>query len=412
MAATKNWAGNYEFKAETRVSPTTVAEVQQVVRNATKVKAQGTRHSFNDIADSSNTIVSTENLREVRSINPEAKTVTIDGGVTYGQLCAELPKAGLALPNLASLPHISVAGAIASGSHGSGEKNGNLATSVVEIELVNGAGDLITLRRGDPDFPGAVVNLGALGVVTSLTLQLEDSFNIRQDIYLNLPVESLYENFDAIQNAAYSVSLFTDWKGDHMNQVWLKSRDLDSPRPQEFFGASLATRKMHPIAEVSPENCTDQLGVPGPWSERLAHFKLEFTPSHGAELQSEYILARTHVIAALTALTEIQDEIADLLLISEIRTIAADDLWLSPNYQQDSVAVHFTWQPRQADVLALLPKIEAALGPFAARPHWGKLFVKDPSPLYPRWNDFVGLAHRLDPTCKFQNGFTSRLADL
>jgi len=412
MSAGKNWAGNYEFQAETVAKPSTVAEVQTVVRNAARIKARGTRHSFNDIADSPVTIISTENLNQIRSIDRQAKTVTIDGGVTYGQLCSTLPGLGLALPNLASLPHISVAGAVATGTHGSGEKNGNLGTSVIGIELVAGDGSLTTFQRGDSDFEGAVANIGALGIVTGLTLQLEDSFNIRQDIYLNLPIDSLFEHFDAIQDSAYSVSLFTDWQGDAINQVWLKSRDLDSTRPDEFFGATKATRKMHPIAEVSPENCTDQLGVPGVWSERLAHFKLEFTPSHGEELQSEYIFPRAHVIPALTALRDIQKEISELLLISEIRTIASDELWLSPNYQQDSVAVHFTWQPRQPEVLALLPKIEAALAPFSARPHWGKLFIADPSSRYPRWNDFVALANRMDSTGKFRNAFTSRLAGL
>ncbi len=412
MSAGKNWAGNYEFQAKSIAVPHTVADVQAVVHAAECVKARGTRHSFNDIADSPATILSTENLNQIRSIDSEAKTVTIDGGVTYGQLCSILPDQGLALPNLASLPHISVAGAVATGTHGSGEKNGNLGTSVIGIELVTGDGSLVTLQRGESDFEGAVASIGALGIVTGLTLQLEDSFNIRQDIYLNLPVESLFDHFDAIQDAAYSVSLFTDWQGDAINQVWLKSRDLDSARLDVFFGATKATRKMHPIAEVAPENCTDQLGVPGLWSERLAHFKLEFTPSHGEELQSEYIFPRAQVVPALHALRQIQDEIAELLLISEIRTIAGDNLWLSPNYQQDSVAVHFTWQPRQAEVMALLPKIESALSPFSARPHWGKLFVSDPSSLYPRWNDFVALAKRMDPAGKFQNRFTSRLAGL
>ena len=412
MAASNNWAGNYEFRAETTAIPNNVDEVQALVGAAGTVKAQGTRHSFNDIADSKQVIVSTQNLRAIRSMDVAAKTVTIDGGVTYGQLCAALPEVGLALPNLASLPHISVAGAVATGTHGSGQRNGNLATSVIAIELVIGDGSVVSLKRGDPDFVGAVVNIGALGIVTGITLQLEETFNIRQDIYLDLPIESLFENFDAIQFAAYSVSLFTDWQGDAINQVWLKSRDLYTARPQDFYGARLADRKLHPIAQVSPENCTDQLGVPGLWSERLAHFKLEFTPSHGAELQSEYIFPRGQVVPALQAIQRIQQEIAELLLISEIRTIAADDLWLSPNYHQDSVAVHFTWQPRQAEVLALLPKIETALAPFGARPHWGKLFVTDPSHLYPKFQDFVTLSQRLDPTGKFRNDFTARLAGL
>ena len=412
MAASNNWAGNYEFRAKTTATPTTVEAVQALVRAADTVKAQGTRHSFNDIADTKQVIVSTQNLRAIRSIDVEAKTVTIDGGVTYGQLCAALPEVGLALPNLASLPHISVAGAVATGTHGSGQRNGNLATSVIALELVIGDGSVVSLKRGEPDFVGAVVNIGALGIVTRMTLQLEEAFNIRQDIYLDLPIESLFENFDAIQSAAYSVSLFTDWQGDAINQAWLKSRDLDSARSQDFYGARLADRKLHPIAQVSPENCTDQLGVPGLWSERLAHFKLEFTPSHGAELQSEYIFPRGQVVPALQAIQRIQEEIAELLLISEIRTIAADDFWLSPNYHQDSVAVHFTWQPRQAEVLALLPKIETALAPFGARPHWGKLFVTDPSRLYPKFHDFVTLSHRLDPTGKFRNDFTARLAGL
>lgn len=413
MANSSNWAGNITYTAPTIFHPETAEQVQELVARARSVKALGTRHAFNTIADSPDAQLSLQHLDDIVALDRTRNTVTVEAGIRYGTLCQTLHREGYALHNLASLPHISVAGACATATHGSGDGNANLAAAVTALEMVIANGDVVTLTRerdGDT-FQGAVVGLGALGVVTKLTLDLLPTFTIRQDLYENLPLAQLETHFDAITSSAYSVSLFTDWRGDAINQVWRKSRVEEgaafTPEPV-WFGATLATRSLHPIASMSAENCTAQMGQPGPWQERLPHFRMEFTPSAGEELQAEYLVPRAHALAALRAVSGLREQIAPLLLISEIRTVADDDLWLSPCYQTPCVGIHFTWKQEWPAVSALLPRIEAALAPFQARPHWGKLFTMFPVPLqslYPKLPDFQRLMHSYDPDGKFHNAF-------
>jgi xylitol oxidase len=392
--------------------PETVDELRATVAGCEKVRALGSRHSFNTIADTDADLIAMERLNRVVSIDDAARTVTVEGGARYGELALELHRRGFALHNLASLPHISVAGACATATHGSGDGNGNLATAVSALEIVTADGDVVALsrERDGERFLGAVVGLGGLGVIARLTLDIVPAYEVRQDVYERLPLEQLEAHYDAITTAAYSVSLFTDWSGPRVNQVWLKRRvgpgDLGAAAP-ELFGAALVPSRRHPIAELSSENCTEQ-GEAGPWHERLPHFKLEFTPSRGDELQSEYFVPRRHALAAIRAIDAIGARITPLLYISELRTIAADSLWMSTSYGQDSVALHFTWKMDWPAVRALLPEIEAQLAPFGARPHWGKLFTMAPAALqarYERLADFRALAGELDPRGKFRNAF-------
>jgi xylitol oxidase len=415
--AHSNWAGNYTFGAARWHWPTTVAEVQDVVRGSRKLRVLGSRHSFNAVADSLEDIVSLERFDEQVVIDRERLTVTVNAGLRYGRLGQALYQAGYALHNLASLPHISVAGACATATHGSGDRNGNLATAVAALELVTPDGGLVVLSREQQPEPfyGAVVGLGALGVVTRVTLDISPAFDVRQDVYENLPLVQLDDHFDEITGSAYSVSLFTDWRGPRFNQVWLKQRvtdaTADAAAEPDFFGASLATTRLHPIGALSADSCTEQLGRPGPWHERLPHFRLDFTPSSGAELQTEYLLPRQHALAAILAVAELREQVSPLLLISEVRTIAADNLWLSPCYQQACVALHFTWQPDWPAVRQLLPRIEARLAPLAARPHWGKLFTLPPAQVraqYPQLPRFQQLLGEYDPSGKFRNAFVER----
>jgi len=352
-------------------------------------------------------------MDDVVALDSGARTVTVNAGVTYGQLSPYLHNKGFALHNLASLPHISVAGACSTATHGSGEKNGNLSTAVSALEIVTAAGDVVKLSRqqnGDA-FHGAVVGLGALGVITKVTLDIQPTFIMRQYVYENLPLAAMKDHFDAIEGAAYSVSLFTDWQNQRFSEVWIKSRDeagqVFNPTP-EFFGATRATRNMHPIAELSAENCTEQMGVPGPWFERLPHFRMGFTPSAGKELQSEYFVPRPNAVEAILAVERLRDQVSPHLMISEIRVIAADNLWLSPCYQQPCVTIHFTWKQDWPAVRALLPVIEKELSPFNARPHWGKLFTTSPPVLksiYKKLPDFIELSKKHDPQGKFRNEF-------
>lgn len=408
-----NWAGNLTYSTDRLHEAASVDQVRALVRSRSKVKALGTRHCFNSIADSRHNLLSLKPMHAMVALDDDAPTVTVDGGITYGQLCPDLDAKGFALHNLASLPHISIAGACSTATHGSGEENGNLSTAVSALEFVTADGGVVELTRksGGETFHGAVVGLGALGVMTRITLDIQPTFAMRQYVYENLPLAAIRDHFDEIQASGYSVSLFTDWQKQRINELWIKSRAGDGREfaaPPEFFGAKLATRNLHPIAELSAENCTEQMGVPGPWYERLPHFRMGFTPSAGKELQSEYFVPRHNAVDAILAIERLRDQVFQHLLISEIRTVAADGLWLSPCYRRPSVAIHFTWKQDWPAVRRLLPVIEKELSPFQPRPHWGKLFALSPPELrsrYEKLEQFVELARRYDPKGKFRNDF-------
>jgi alditol oxidase len=409
----KNWAGNLTYSTDNVFYPGTISEVQSVVKKCDRMRGLGTRHCFNTIADSKFNLVSSSKLNKVLSLDTEKNTVTVEGGIKYGELSPWLDKKGYALHNLASLPHISVAGSITTATHGSGVKNGNLSSAVRGLEFVIADGSIIKLSRekDGETFNAVVVGLGALGFITQVTLAVEPSYQMRQQVFIKMPMSQLKDHFVEIVSAGYSVSLFTDWQSESINEVWIKDRvDPETKyRPMdEFYGAKAATRNLHPIIELSAENCTEQMGVPGPWYERLPHFKMGFTPSSGKELQSEYFIPQHHAVEAILAIQRLGKDIGPYLFITEIRTIAADQLWLSPCRNQDSVTIHFTWKPDWDAVSQLLPRIEKELDPFVARPHWGKLFTM-PAPVlesrYEKLDDFKKLVSTYDPKGKFANDF-------
>jgi len=411
-----NWAGNVEYSTEQLYSATSLEQAKDFVKQHSRFKVLGTRHCFNRIADSRRQLLSLRAMDKVVALDPSARTVTVESGMSYGQLCPYLDEKGFALHNLASLPHISIAGACSTATHGSGEKNGNLATAASALEMLTAAGDLIQLsRQNDGDiFRGAVVGLGALGVITKVTLDVQPRYMMQQYVYEDLPLSEMKEHFDAIQASAYSVSLFTDWQKPRINEVWLKMR-MDQGKtfeaPAEFYGGRRATKNLHPITELSAENCTEQMGVPGPWYDRLPHFRMGFTPSAGKELQSEYFVPREHAIEAILAIQRLGDRVGPYLLISEIRTIAEDDLWMSTCYRRPSVTIHFTWKPDWPAVSKLLPVVERELAPFQVRPHWGKLFTISPQQLhsaYKKLPEFVALSKKYDPQGKFRNEFLNK----
>ena len=406
-----NWGGNYAYRAGSLHRPASVDEVQQVVSRSRRLRVLGTRHSFTGIADSAE-LLSLEALPPDVVVDHASRTVAASASVSYGALARALAAEGLALHNLASLPHISVAGAVATATHGSGDANGNLATAVAALELVTSSGEIVTARRGDKDFDGMVVGLGALGAVTRVTLDVEPAYAVRQRVFEGLDWDALLERFDELSASGYSVGVFTRW-GDRVDQVWVKSRVTDAPERlrDELLGAVPATLERHPILGLDPVNCTPQLGVPGLWSERLPHFRMGFTPSNGDEIQSEYLLPRRHAVAAIRALRDLAGTIRPALQVSELRTIAADSLWLSPQHGQDTLGIHFTWKLDQDAVERALVGVEAALAPFGARPHWGKLFLAEAAavaPLYERLPDFARLVERLDPRGAFRNDWLDK----
>ena len=400
----RNWGGNYRYRARAVHRPTSLDELRRLLASTGRLHVAGSRHSFTAIGDGEE-LVTLEDLPSEVSIDRDAGTVSLPSHLRYGELAEQLASEGLALANLASLPHISVAGAVATATHGSGVANGNLATGVAALELLRSDGEIAWLRRGEPGFDGAVVALGALGVVTRVELDIEPAYEISQHVYEGLAWDALFEHFDAIFSAAYSVSVFLRW-GERTDQVWLKRRASDPPAPEELFGAPPAPADRHPIAGLDPVNCTPQLGRPGPWMDRLPHFRMGFTPSSGHEIQSEYHVPRERAVEAIDALRAIRPATRELVQVTELRAVAADSLWLSPQYGRDTVAVHFTWTPDQPAVERALAELEEVLMPLGARPHWGKLFLARAADLagaYDRFADFEALVRQFDPGGKFRN---------
>jgi alditol oxidase len=416
--ARTNWAGNLTYSAKQLDESASVDQIVQLVKSRSPLKALGARHSFNNIADTTGdqVVLTPPRLNQV-SLDASVPAVTVGGGVKYGPLAPWLDAQGFAVHNLASLPHVTVIGACATATHGSGIHNGNLSTAVTALEMVTGTGDVVQLSRdGDGDkFNGAVVALGALGIVTRVTLHVVPRFDMIQAVYENLAFDQLKDNLRAIFSSGYSVSLFTDWQKHRATQVWIKKKlepgaDTKTPvkLPAEFYGATLQKQKLHPITGHSAEACTDQMGIPGPWYERLPHFKMNFTPSSGAELQTEYFVPLDRGYEAILAVEKLRDQITPHLFVTELRTIDADDLWMSPCHQRASLAIHFTWKPEWPSVRALLPRIEAQLKPFAVRPHWAKLNTIPPAQLqaqYPKLDDFRALIRQFDPHARFKNDF-------
>lgn len=407
-----NWAGNVEFSRARSHRPTSLPELQELLSGNRQVRVLGTGHSFNTIADTPGTQVSVAALPPVLVPDHAAGTVMVSAGMRFSDFAPRLHEVGLALHNLGSLPHISLAGACATGTHGSGTSNPAIAAAVRSLDLVTADGSLRTFQRGTADFPGSVVSLGLLGAVVAITLDTVPAYDVRQRVFTGLPYPALHSHLEEILSCAYSVSVFTDWRDEQATQIWIKQRALDGAPvlPRHLARHALpAAGPCHPIPGVSARHSTDQSGEPGPWYARLPHFRPDFVPSSGHELQSEYFVAAEQSPRALEALHRVRDRIAPALQISELRSVAADDQWLSPAHRRSSTAFHFTWHPHVAEATRAVQVVEEALAPFDARPHWGKVFAAaaaDMELLYPRLTDFRRLVNRLDPTGKFRNAWT------
>jgi xylitol oxidase len=400
----QNWSKNIDFGEKVYLQPQSLAELQEMVRSHSKIRARGSAHSFNEIANTDYYAINLSKMPQLVEVNRDQRSVKVSAGLTYGELAPVLDKEGWALHNLASLPHISIAGSIATGTHGSGVKNQNLANQVISLSVVTADGDLRTINSGDSEFNALVVGLGLGAIVYQYELKIEESFKIRQVVYPDIPLAEIRMNFDQIMSSAYSVSYFTDWADPQIGNLWCKFRD-DETIPESIGGALAATKKFHPIPSVDPQACTEQLGEPGVWFERLPHFKLDFTPSVGEEIQSEFFVARKDADAALAAIAALGSEIAPLLWITELRTIAADDLLLSGSYQRDTLAIHFTWKKTDA-IFPVIAQVENALKPFDYRPHWGKVYTatfEETVRKFPEFAKFKAVIESLDPTRKFEN---------
>ncbi len=413
-----NWAGNVTFAAAELVRPSSVEQLQDLMSDRRRVRALGSGHSFNPIADTDGTLVSLENMPGEVEVDPAGRRAWVPAGATYGRICPELHAEGWALANLASVPHVTVAGACATGTHGSGRSNPGLAAAVSALELVRPGGELETVTSADADFAGSVVALGAVGIALRMQLELEPAYDVVQEVFLDVPLDAVLDDLEVVLGVGDSVSLFTNWATpETFGQVWVKRRvPVGEPTAstrslRDLVGGRPAPAAVHPVPGADPAAATDQLGVPGAWHERLPHFRADAVPSAGAELQSEWLVPAGLGADAVGRIAAIAPALAPLVLVSEVRAVAADEPWLSPAWQRDSVALHFTWRPDPDAVADLLPMVEETLSPFDPRPHWGKLAATGPDALrqaYPRLRDFRELADRVDPERVLSNPFVDR----
>ncbi|KAK3270130.1 hypothetical protein CYMTET_21453 [Cymbomonas tetramitiformis] len=439
-----NWAGNIKFQTEV-LYPTTVEEVVDIVVSHDKVRVLGTGHSFNNVAfgherGSSSVLISTRNLREVIDCCNNS-VVRIQSGVTYADLGEFLRTRGLALPNIASLPGITVTGAASTATHGSGMKNPILASAVKSLTLVTHDGELRTFTRPgrkfnqadgtftslateahELQFHSAVVGLGAVGVVVEMEIELVPSFDIQLCIYENIPLKALDkpQRFELLILRTYSTSLFTDWTGDAFSSVWLKSKlnygETGEPCESRYKNKDVATKAVHPIPGLDAEACSKP-GV-GPSHQQLPHFLDGFTPSNGDELQSEYFVSLRHWRPVTQALFKFgkQGGFGKVLQISEVRFLQGDDFTLSPCSVLGGVngcaAFHFTWHHDAPEVRKVLQAVEDLLGRFDPLPHWGKVFNMEAGILRARYgedrlNAFRTLLQDTDWEGKFENEWMS-----
>jgi alditol oxidase len=402
----QNWAGNITFSAPTVARPTSIEQLQVLVSSSVRLRALGTGHSFNPIADAP-AMVSVADLPGAVTLDADAGVVEAAAGLTFHQLAQVVAAEGWALPNMGSLPHISLAGACATGTHGSGSALRCLPAYLVGVELVRADGELVRLDRDDPAFPGVGVSLGALGIITRVRFRVLPTYSMRQRVQLDVPLDAVLADFEAVMRAGRSVSLFSDWsRPDIVDSVWFKITEGESHTDVTRWGGRPAGTPHHPIRGMDPAATTSQLGEPGPWHERLPHFRAEFTPSAGHERQSEFLLPREHAASAVEAVSRL--DLGAALQICEVRTVAADDLWLSPFHGRDSVAIHFTWVADDGLVREALRRVEKVLEPYEPRPHWGKVFTVPPTEIraqYPHLSRFRRLAAELDPNRTFGNAF-------
>ena len=407
----RNWSSTVDLGGR-EMRPTSAAEVAARVRDETTALALGSAHSFSTVAVTPGLHVETMGLPA--DVRVEGNTVSVGAGTTYAELGRELHARGMALAAMASLPHITVGGAISTGTHGSGDEIGTLSSAVTGLEIVTADGEIRWVRRGvDADFPGWVVALGAIGVVTRVELEVEPTYDVAQTVFAGLDLDVVQSDFDAVFSSATSVSVFTRWRPEPDAQLWLKRRvDREGAWPGgPAFGATECAAPLHPLEQLDPVHCNPQVGQPGPWHERLPHFHADFTPSAGDEIQAEYLLPRARAVEAIRALRSLHAVITPLLHVTEIRTMRADDMWLSPAYGVETVGIHFTWH-RDDRIYNVLPAIEEIVMPLGARPHWGKVSRAAPAQVratFPRWDDYAELVRVVDPAGKFRSPFVTRL---
>ncbi|MDM7890873.1 D-arabinono-1,4-lactone oxidase [Curtobacterium caseinilyticum] len=404
-----NWSGTVTYSAERVERPRTIDEAAELVARSPRVHGLGTRHSFNDVADGPGVLLDLTGIPTDLVVDTAADSATMGAGTRYGVVAPDLEAAGVALHNTGSLPHISLGGAIATGTHGSGTALGSLSTAVRAFEVLGPDGERRTVARGDDGFEGAVLHLGLLGIVTRVEVDVEPTYRMRQDTYGPIPWDRFVADVAEVHAAAYSVCSYTVF-GDEVSEVLLKSRVPEGADDVAVPDALLGAPRLP--GRPADGHHTARDGSVGPWWDRLPHFPIDAVPSVGSEVQSEHFVPLRHAAAALEAVRGLAERIQPHLHVCELRTMAADPSWLSPTQGEDVLCIAFTWRKHPVEVAALLPDLEARLAPFDGRPHWGKMSSLDADAveaLWPRLPDFRRLVAAADPDRTFASAFGERV---
>lgn len=406
-----NWGGNLAFEQAEVVKPKTISELAEMVR-VNKVRPVGTLHSFSPIAKGEGLLMSTANLAIKPELDSDRSVVRFGAAMRFGELALFLEQNGFALRNMGSLPHISVAGAAATGTHGSGDKNQILSSSLTSFSYLNHEGELIKVEKQDPLFEAFRLGLGAYGIWVEAELSIVPSFQIRQDIFLEIPWSYFLEDPSRLTSAGYSVSLFGKWGTSTISQTWVKS-EVEDPRAGVPIAAIAPEQNSkRELADGVGDNLTEQGGKPGPWLHRLPHFRLDASPSAGNEIQTEYFFTRDKIAHAIEAVHSVAGKINPVLIISEIRSIAQDDAWLSPMRRGDSIALHFTWKNEPELVDIAVQELEKVLAPMEPIPHWGKVHHFTQSDLeraHPMLSKAREQFENADPSGKFSSDYLRSL---
>jgi L-gulono-1,4-lactone dehydrogenase len=429
----RNWAGTAAATPARWAQPRSEAEIAVAVKEAAaaglQVRALGSGHSFTPAAATDGLALDLSLWTGITAADPQTGLVTVRSGTTLRALNAVLDEFGLAMANLGDIDAQTIAGALSTGTHGTGARLGGLATQVEALDLVLADGSLVTCSASArPElFAAARVGLGALGVVTAVTLRCVPSFTLTAD-ERPMPVEQVIEQFDTLAGA-----------NDHFEFYWFpygrkalvkRNNRLPaegrSPAPAPMPGWRRVWE--FEVVENAAFGTLCRLGraVPRliPALGRLssaalsartygdASHRVFVTPRRVRFVESEYAVPRESLAGVLAELRRAVPRLAEPVMFPvEVRVAAADDIWLSTAYGRDTayIAIH---QYAGLPYRAYFDLFESVVAQVAGRPHWGKLHSLDAgrlSPLYPRFGDFLGVRAQVDPENRFGNPYLSRV---
>ncbi len=437
MKTFKTWAGQGRCTPKTIARPSTTIEVQRVVREAQsagrRVRVLGSGHSPSDIAMSDDVLVSLERMNSVVAIDPKARTATVQGGTTLAQLDDALRPTGWTIPNLGSISVQTIAGTVATGTHGTGLAFGSLGSFVEAATLVTGSGEIVRISRTEnPGWLEAVrCHLGALGIITKLTFTICEAFDLCvEERPLNL-AEALVRQSDGLKCDHYRF-----WYLPHADRAWEWRATRARPQPRASRSLleqmlSFAHERLigfHAFeAALFAATFTDSLVPP----INRAYAKLMFSRARTARGPSRAMfnfdcLFKQHVdewAIPIERTGEAMIRLRDLIatrgyrvhLPIEVRFVGREDTWLSPAYGRDTCYIGvISYMPygRSAKYAEYFAEFERLMAEFGGRPHWAKRFgltASELAPLYPRWKDFAELRARLDPQGVLANAYTERV---